>query len=72
MQAVATAAGRDLQIRNAAADRHARFDEHLSPQDRALLQELERQRLAHVEGVDVTDTDGGETATISAPANGDG
>jgi hypothetical protein len=53
--AIATATDRDLQVRNNAADRHTRFGERLSAEDRALLQELERQRLAHVEGVDVTE-----------------
>ncbi|MBV9133722.1 MAG: hypothetical protein JO318_13550 [Chloroflexi bacterium] len=66
LTAVATAAGRQLQVRNNAADRHARFEERLTPEDRALLQELERQRLTQGDGVDVTAV---ETEPNSPPAN---
>ena len=62
---VASAAGADQS--DEAAERRARFEESLSAEDRALLEELERRRLAYVEGVDVADIV--DAAPNNAPAD---
>jgi hypothetical protein len=51
-----------------AADRRTRYEQSLSVEDFALLQELERKRLAYVEGVDRADMVDA-AAAMNAPAN---
>jgi hypothetical protein len=50
------------------AERHARYEQSLSPEDRALLRELERKRLAYVDESDAVGVGPGGRDAMSSEA----